>query len=50
MIYMERFSRDNALHKLGLIRNGVAMDPAANIGLGNRATFGIRNARVLTLL
>ena len=50
MIYMERFSRDNALQQYTLIRNGVAADPESNIALGGRASFGIRNARVLTLL
>jgi hypothetical protein len=50
MIYMERFARENYIHDLTLIRNGEYLSYESAVSLGGRATFGIRNARVLTLL
>jgi hypothetical protein len=55
VIYMERFLRTSATQTLTPVRNGVSMtdgsDPMSFVAqLFARCTFGVRNARVLTLL
>ena len=57
VVYMERFLRTSASQEYTPIRNGVPMtawndsgEESIRIKLLARCTFGIRNARVLTLL
>jgi hypothetical protein len=60
MVYIERFTRDNGSINYQPTRNGVPMIEGVAGGVGSpvlirtilfaRATFGIRNARVLTML
>ena len=50
MVYMESFLNHNTYQEYTPIRNGKSLTNGGKIRLSGRITFGIRNARVLTLL
>lgn len=50
VIYMERFSRDEATITYTPVRNGESLTDAATIRLMGRCAFGVGNVRVLSIL
>ena len=50
VIYMERFSRDKTTITYTPVRNGESLEDAASIRMFARCSFGVRNARVLSIL